>query len=66
MNPLLISSGEPAGIGPDLCLALAETDLPVVILGDLSLLEARASELNLSIKFLEYGPHQSFEKKQDI
>ncbi|HBC0465245.1 TPA: 4-hydroxythreonine-4-phosphate dehydrogenase PdxA [Legionella pneumophila] len=63
MNPLLISSGEPAGIGPDLCLALAETDLPVVILGDLSLLEARASELNLSIKFLEYGPHQSFEKK---
>ncbi|AMP88470.1 4-hydroxythreonine-4-phosphate dehydrogenase PdxA [Legionella pneumophila] len=63
MNPLLISSGEPAGIGPDLCLALAETDLPVVILGDLSLLETRARELNLCIKFLEYSPHQGFEKK---
>ncbi|HAU1152254.1 TPA: 4-hydroxythreonine-4-phosphate dehydrogenase PdxA [Legionella pneumophila] len=63
MNPLLVSSGEPAGIGPDLCLALAETDLPVVVLGDLSLLEARARELNLCIEFLEYSHHQGFEKK---
>ena len=37
MKPLLISSGEPAGIGPDLCLALADYDLPLVILGQINL-----------------------------
>ena len=54
MKPLLISSGEPAGIGPDLCIYLAEHDLPVVILGDRFLLESRAQELNKKVLFLEY------------
>lgn len=54
MKPLLISSGEPAGIGPDLCLTLAGCDLPVVILGDRLVLESRAKELNQDINFLEY------------
>jgi 4-hydroxythreonine-4-phosphate dehydrogenase len=54
MKPLLISSGEPAGIGPDLCLALADYDYPVVILGDQKVLRARAHELKKSIHFHEY------------
>lgn len=54
MKPLLISSGEPAGIGPDLCLALASLELPIVILGDHALLEARAKELKLNLHLNEY------------
>ncbi|QEY50451.1 4-hydroxythreonine-4-phosphate dehydrogenase PdxA [Legionella longbeachae] len=54
MKPLLISSGEPAGIGPDLCLALADYDFPLVILGDRDVLEARAKELKLDISFTSY------------
>lgn len=54
MKPLLLSSGEPAGIGPDLCLAFAHSTLPVVVLGDPSVLEARARELGLSLHFVLY------------
>ncbi|AUH71754.1 4-hydroxythreonine-4-phosphate dehydrogenase PdxA [Legionella sainthelensi] len=54
MKPLLISSGEPAGIGPDLCLALAGYDFPLVILGDRDVLEARAKELKLDVRFTSY------------
>ncbi len=61
MKPLLISSGEPAGIGPDLCLALAGYDFPLVILGDQSVLEARAEELKCKILFNEYTPGQKIE-----
>lgn len=54
MKPLIITSGEPAGVGPDLCLALAKHDLPLVVLGDLDVLKTRAKELNLSIDFVDY------------
>ena len=54
MKPLLISSGEPAGIGPDLCLALAAHNLPIVVMGDQSMLATRAHELGLDINFIEY------------
>ncbi|KTD52829.1 4-hydroxythreonine-4-phosphate dehydrogenase PdxA [Legionella quateirensis] len=54
MKPLLVSSGEPAGIGPDLCLALAGYDVPLVILGDLNVLKLRAIELSRTIDFYEY------------
>lgn len=54
MKPILVSSGEPAGIGPDLCLALAAHDLPVVILGDKAMLMARAKQLGLFIHFEDY------------
>ncbi|KTC80515.1 4-hydroxythreonine-4-phosphate dehydrogenase PdxA [Legionella cherrii] len=64
MKPLLISSGEPAGVGPDLCLALAEYDYPIVILGDLAVLEARAKELNRTISFTVYQSGQSVEPKR--
>lgn len=54
MKPILVSSGEPAGIGPDLCLALAAYGLPVVILADKSLLIERAVKLKLTLDFSDY------------
>jgi len=54
MRPILISSGEPAGIGPDLCLALAGMDLPIVILGDKSVLMNRAKQLGKDVVLHDY------------
>jgi 4-hydroxythreonine-4-phosphate dehydrogenase len=54
MKSLLISSGEPASVGPDLCLALAGYDLPIVILADKVLLAQRAEELKLQVALSDY------------
>ncbi|MDP3705007.1 MAG: 4-hydroxythreonine-4-phosphate dehydrogenase PdxA [Legionellaceae bacterium] len=56
MKPLLVSSGEPAGIGPDLCLQLAGHSLPIVVLGDKSLLQARAKQIGIERVFHDYHP----------
>lgn len=44
---IVVTSGEPAGVGPDLCLALAERDWAarLLFLGDESLFRERAAEL---------------------
>lgn len=63
MKPLLISSGEPAGVGPDLCIALAEYDLPIVVLGDQQVLEERAKKLNKSVRFVTYKLEQPIVSK---
>jgi 4-hydroxythreonine-4-phosphate dehydrogenase len=46
---IAVTSGEPAGIGPDICLRLAEREWParLVVLGDRDLLAARAAQLGL-------------------
>ncbi|MEY4728978.1 MAG: 4-hydroxythreonine-4-phosphate dehydrogenase [Pseudomonadota bacterium] len=51
-----ITSGEPAGIGPDLCLMLAREKLParLVILGDKSLLQSRAQLLGLDVSLVDF------------
>ena len=38
-----ITSGEPAGVGPELCLRIVERDWPVrlVVLGDIELMRSR-------------------------
>ena len=48
---LAITSGEPAGIGPDICLDLAFADLPCrpVVLCDKNLLAKRAGQLGKSV-----------------
>ena len=48
---LAITSGEPAGIGPDICLDLAFADLPCrpVVLCDKNLLAQRAEQLGKSV-----------------
>jgi 4-hydroxythreonine-4-phosphate dehydrogenase len=56
---IALTSGEPAGIGPDLCLALARRELPceVVCLADLRLLETRARLLGMDdIALAPYEP----------
>lgn len=54
-KPLLITAGEPAGIGVDLCLQLAHLGLtfPFVVLADPTLLTQRALKLNLDVE-LDY------------
>ncbi|MDD3884295.1 MAG: 4-hydroxythreonine-4-phosphate dehydrogenase PdxA [Gallionella sp.] len=56
-RPLLVTSGEPAGIGPDLCVRLAQAEeLNCVVLGDRELLRSRAARLGLAIQFQDYRP----------
>ena len=57
--PLIaVTSGEPAGIGPELCLRLAGYDggARPVILGDCDLLAARTAALGLTIRLREFRP----------
>jgi 4-hydroxythreonine-4-phosphate dehydrogenase len=53
---IALTSGEPAGIGPELCLALATRELPceLVCLGDRGLLEERAATLRLGVRLRSY------------
>ncbi|MDA5543045.1 MULTISPECIES: 4-hydroxythreonine-4-phosphate dehydrogenase PdxA [Yersinia] len=55
-NRIVITPGEPAGVGPDLVVALAQQDWPVelVVCADPALLLARASQLNLPLQLREY------------
>ncbi len=55
---LAITSGEPAGIGPDLCLSLAERDWAdeLVVLCDRQLLEARAAQIGAHPVLRTYDP----------
>lgn len=50
-----MTSGEPAGIGPDICLALATRAFAarIVVLGDPELLAARAALLGASVRLRE-------------
>ncbi|MEB5929220.1 4-hydroxythreonine-4-phosphate dehydrogenase PdxA [Acinetobacter schindleri] len=67
MLPLYVTSGEPAGIGPDICLSLANRvdERPIVILADLEMLGQRAQQLNLAIELIEYkGQESSSEEGQ--
>ncbi|MDD3529742.1 MAG: 4-hydroxythreonine-4-phosphate dehydrogenase PdxA [Gallionellaceae bacterium] len=56
MSPLVITAGEPAGIGPDLCVLLAQDPppCPLVILADRGLLAARAERLGLPFAVPDY------------
>ena len=53
---IALTSGEPAGIGPELCLALALEELPceLVCLADRALLSERATRLNLAVTLRPY------------
>lgn len=56
MLPLYVTSGEPAGIGPDICLSLADRvdERPIVVLADIHMLKQRAEILNQQIELIEY------------
>ena len=57
LAPIAVSSGEPAGIGPDICVALAASELArrVVVLGDRDMLDARARRLGIRVKLRDFG-----------
>ena len=56
---LAITSGEPAGIGPDICLTLARQTLPCrcVVLADKQLLAERARQLGYNTPLADYHPN---------
>ena len=64
---IVITSGEPAGIGPDACVALAQSgwEADIVVAGDAGLLADTADALNLPLSIERYDssqpsvPHQA-------
>ena len=52
VNALALTAGEPAGIGPELCVLIAQQDWPVplVVIADPALLEERAARLGLPLQ----------------
>lgn len=55
---LAVTSGEPAGIGPDICLDIPRFQLPCrsVVLGDITLFRQRAEQLGKTVKICAYHP----------
>jgi 4-hydroxythreonine-4-phosphate dehydrogenase len=63
-KPLALTSGEPAGIGPDITIKawLRRNELklpPFYVLGDRDFLSRRASALGLDVKFADVGPEDA-------
>jgi len=57
--PLIaVTAGEPAGIGPDLCIGLARRRLParVVVIADRGLLADRARRLGTALRIEDFSP----------
>lgn len=54
--PLVLTAGEPAGIGPDLCvqLAVSPPGIPLVVVADKNLLLQRASQLGITLQVKDY------------
>jgi len=58
-TPLIaVTAGEPAGIGPDLCVALARRRLParIVVVADRELIASRARLLRVALKVAAHPP----------
>ncbi|MEI8361676.1 MAG: 4-hydroxythreonine-4-phosphate dehydrogenase PdxA [Betaproteobacteria bacterium] len=53
---IAITAGEPAGIGPDLCVMLAHRPLNanIVVIADANMLKVRAAQLQLTLKINPY------------
>lgn len=63
---IVITPGEPGGIGPDLVLQLAQHSWPVelVVAADPELLLARAKQLKLSVRLIPYTPQAAAQPQQ--
>ncbi|ANJ66996.1 4-hydroxythreonine-4-phosphate dehydrogenase PdxA [Halothiobacillus diazotrophicus] len=57
---LAVTSGEPAGIGPDLLLTLSPAEFPaeLVVMGDRHLFADRAAQLGVAFDWPDYDPQQ--------
>ena len=58
LHRLAVTPGEPAGIGPDLCLRIAQKplDLELVMVADPALLRQRARRLGLRVELVHFDP----------
>jgi len=74
-NKIIITAGEPAGIGPDICIKLivqafeTNNDTEIYILADPSLIQQRADELGTSISItqhLNFPNHTTAYNKQHL
>ncbi|MGZ8195077.1 MAG: 4-hydroxythreonine-4-phosphate dehydrogenase PdxA [Methylosarcina sp.] len=54
---IAVTPGEPAGIGPDLCLQLAQMNLPceLVVIANIELMQQRAEALGLKVRIKEFN-----------
>ena len=55
---LALTAGEPAGIGPDLCIQIAQQPIAckLVAIADRELLRTRAHQLQLPLQLIEISP----------
>lgn len=65
---IVITSGEPAGIGPDIVAAIdpARFDARLVVIGDRELLAARAQALGSKIDWIDYGRQAAADNQLEI
>jgi 4-hydroxythreonine-4-phosphate dehydrogenase len=52
--PLVITAGEPAGVGAELCVQLAAAGHDLVVIGDKSLLQQRAAQLGIALTLADW------------
>ncbi len=66
--PLAITAGEPAGIGPDLCLSLAGEALPApfVVVADPDVMRQRAAEVGMEVDIVNVGLADARSVKAEI
>jgi len=58
--PIAVSAGDPAGIGPEICVkACAQFDHPVVVVGDPTLIQAQATRFGVATPPVEPITHSS-------
>ncbi|MGE0114028.1 MAG: 4-hydroxythreonine-4-phosphate dehydrogenase PdxA [Steroidobacteraceae bacterium] len=55
---IILSTGEPAGIGPDLAIAIAQQpwSCQLIVAGDRGLLQSRAEQLQIPVQLRDYLP----------
>ncbi len=58
---IAVTSGEPAGIGPDICVLLSQLDIAadITVIGDSEVLKNRAKQLNIALEVVPYEISQS-------
>jgi 4-hydroxythreonine-4-phosphate dehydrogenase len=54
MKPLVITSGEPSGIGPDIIIKCAAQGLDAVVIGNRDMLKDRAAQLGMALTIKAY------------
>jgi 4-hydroxythreonine-4-phosphate dehydrogenase len=68
-RPLVaVTAGEPAGIGPDLCVMLARQELAarVVVIADREVIAHRARDLGVELELVDYTAHQPAPRKGSL